>query len=112
MRPRAAADTRGSVNAVTSPPVAAAQQEMLSASPFLSGESGAHSSRRARPDLVSGRPSRGQGRRGEGTDLAEARLAEPAGGLTVPEVRGSLASGRPLQLYNREPRSGGPAAWG
>lgn len=41
------ADTRGSVNAMTSLLFAAAQQEMLSASPLPAGESGARFSRRS-----------------------------------------------------------------
>lgn len=50
------ADSRGRVNAVTSPPASAAQQEMLSASPLPAQRKWGSCSRRAGPDLVSGAP--------------------------------------------------------
>lgn len=91
------ADTRGNLNAMTSPLSSAAQQEMLSASPACSEKVGLASPggrRGAAPDLVSGRlagcslwvggaRSPGRGRRGGCASFAMARFPSVPGDASV-----------------------------
>lgn len=121
------ADTRGSVNAMTSPLVSAAQQEMLSASPLpaqrkwgsLSPEAAAAPAQTSFWGQGAGRPfglpapgRRGQGHRGGCTYFAVAHLAELARERHCAERTGmSLALGRTQHLLNRTPGQVGQKHW-
>lgn len=121
------ADTRGSVNAMTSPFVSAAQQEMLSASPLpaqrkwgsFSPEAAAAPSQTSFWGQGAGQPfglpapgRRGQGHRGGCTYFAVAHLAELARDRHCAERTGmSLALGRPQHLHNRTPGQVGQKHW-
>lgn len=116
-----AADTRESVNAVTSPPVSAAQQEMLSASPLPARRKwgSCSCSRCAGPDLVSGLRRR-RLPRGQGTlrrhRLCQGSLCRACLGTPLcwkgREIGRHRPWGRPRHLHHREPRSAGPEALG